>query len=66
MIIINFDSSNPVNEEEQKRLEDRKKETEQRREKINEKMKKEEDLRREIFKKASEYLLLKNFQNYII
>ena len=54
---LGFGSSNPVDEEEQKRLEDRKKEAEQRREKINEKIKKEEELRKEIIKKASEYMV---------
>ena len=54
---LGFGSSNPVDEEEQKRLEDRKKEAEQRREKINEKIKKEEELRREIIKKANEYMV---------
>jgi hypothetical protein len=53
---LGFDSSKPVDEEEQKRLEDRRKEAEQRMEKINEKKKKEEELRSQIIKKASEYM----------
>ena len=52
-----FKPLNPVDEEEQKRIEDRKKEADERREKINQKMKKEEELRKEIIKKASEYMV---------
>ena len=49
--------SNPVDIEEQKRINDRKKEAEERRAKINEKMKKEEELKNEIIKKAREYMV---------
>ena len=45
-----------VDAEEQKRIEERKKEAEARREKINQKMQKEQELRMEIIKKANEYL----------
>ena len=53
---INTNSS-PIDDEEQKRIADRKKEAEERREKINQKMKKEEELRKEIIKKAAEYMV---------
>ena len=55
----NINSSLPpkVDEEEQKRLSDRQKEADERRQKINEKMRKEEELRNEIRKKASQYLV---------
>ena len=46
-----------IDEEEQKRIEDRKKEAEERRQKINEKIQKEAELREEIIKKAREYML---------
>ena len=50
-------SSPKIDDEEQKRIMDRQKEAEERRQKINEKIQKEEQLRNEIRKKASEYLL---------
>ena len=55
----NFDSSNfpKVDDEEQKRIADRKKEAEERKEKINQKIKKENELREEIIKKAREYMV---------
>ena len=55
----NISSSLPpkVDEEEQKRLSDRQKEADERRQKINEKIRKEEELRNEIRKKASQYLV---------
>ena len=54
----NLNQSSPkIDDEEQKRILDRKKEAEERRQKINEKIKKEEELRSEIRKKASQYLL---------
>ena len=46
-----------IDDEEQKRIADRQKEAEIRKQKINEKIQKEEDLRAEIRKKASEYLV---------
>ena len=46
-----------IDEEEQKRISDRQKEADERKQKINEKMKKEEELRNEIRKKASEYMV---------
>ena len=55
---MNLNKLNPkVDEEEQKRLEAREKEALERREKINQKIQKEEELRNEIIKKASEYML---------
>ena len=54
---INQSNSPKIDEEEEKRIADRKKEAEERREKINEKIKKEEELRNEIRKKASEYMV---------
>ena len=48
---------NPIDEEEQKRIADRKKEADERKEKINQKIKKEEELRKEIMKKAAEYMV---------
>jgi len=54
----NLNQSSPkIDDEEQKRILDRQKEADERRQKINEKIKKEEELRNEIRKKASEYLL---------
>ena len=50
-------NSNPVDEAEQKRIADRKKEAEERQEKIKKKMEKEEELRNEIIKKAREYMI---------
>ena len=46
-----------IDDEEQKRIADRQKEAEIRKQKINEKIQKEEELRAEIRKKASEYLV---------
>ena len=46
-----------IDEEEQKRIADRQKEADERKEKINKKMKEEEEKRNEIRKKASEYLV---------
>ena len=54
---INKSNSPKIDEEEEKRISDRKKEAEERREKINEKIKKEEELRNEIRKKANEYMI---------
>ena len=54
---INMNINPKVDEEEQKRLEAREKEAQERREKINAKIQKEEELRGEIYKKASEYML---------
>ena len=49
--------NNPqIDEEEQKRISDRQKEAEERKEKINQKIQKEAELRLEITKKAAEYL----------
>ena len=55
----NFDSPNipKIDDEEQKRIADRKKEAEERKEKINQKIKKESELREEIIKKAREYMV---------
>ena len=54
----NINPSSPkIDDEEQKRIMDRQKEAEERRQKINEKIQKEEQLRNEIRKKASEYLV---------
>ena len=54
----NLNQSSPkIDDEEQKRILDRQKEAEERRQKINEKIKKEEELRNEIRKKAAEYLV---------
>lgn len=47
----------PIDEEEQKRIADRQKEADERKEKINKKMKEEEAKRNEIRQKASEYLV---------
>ena len=61
MDFMNMDSLNPsspkIDDEEQKRISDRQKELEERKQKINDKIKKEEELRNEIRKKASEYLV---------
>ena len=46
-----------VDDKEQKRIADRQKEAEERKQKINEKIQKEEELRSEIRKKAAEYLV---------
>ena len=46
-----------VDDEEQKRIEAREKEAMERREKINQKIQKEEELRSQIKKKASEYMI---------
>jgi len=46
-----------IDEEEQKRISDRQKEADERKEKINKKMKEEEEKRNEIIKKASEYMV---------
>ena len=54
---LNNNLNNQVDEEEQKRLEAREKEAQERREKINQKIQKEEQLRNEIRKKASEYMV---------
>ena len=54
---INMNINPQVDEEEQKRLEAREKEAQERREKINAKIQKEEQLRSEIIKKANEYML---------
>ena len=52
-----MNSNNPqIDEEEQKRISDRQKEAEERKEKINQKIQKEAELRLEITKKAAEYL----------
>ena len=48
---------NKIDDEEQKRIEDRKKEAEERRQKINEKIQKEEELRKEIIQKARDYMI---------
>ena len=54
----NFNQSNPkIDDEEEKRLAERKKEAELRREKINAKIQKENELREEIIKKAREYMI---------
>ncbi len=61
MDFMNMDNLNPsspkIDDEEQKRIADRQKEAEIRKQKINEKIQKEEELRAEIRKKASEYLV---------
>jgi len=61
MDFMNMDNLNPsspkIDDEEQKRISDRQKELEERKQKINDKIKKEEELRNEIRKKASEYLV---------
>ena len=54
---VNPSGSPTIDEEEQKRISDRQKEADERKQKINEKMKKEEELRNEIRKKASEYMV---------
>jgi len=54
---INPSGSPQIDEEEQKRISDRQKEEDIRKQKINEKIKKEEELRNEIRKKASEYMV---------
>ena len=52
-----MNSNNPqIDEEEQKKISDRQKEAEERKEKINQKIQKEAELRLEITKKAAEYL----------
>ena len=53
----NMNFNTKVDEEEQKRIEAREKEAQERREKINQKIQKEEELRSEIIKKASEYMI---------
>ena len=53
----NFDLPQKIDDEEQKRIADRKKEAEERKEKINQKIKKENELRQEIIKKAREYMV---------
>ena len=54
--------NNPqINEEEQKRISDRQKEADERKEKINKKIQQEEEARNEIRKKAAEYLI--EFEN---
>ena len=54
---IQSENIQPIDDEEQKRLSDRKKEEEERKQKINEKIEKEEKLRQEIRNKATEYIL---------
>ena len=53
----NFDLPQKIDDEEQKRIADRKKEAEERKEKINQKIEKENELRQEIIKKAREYMV---------
>ena len=53
----NMNFNPQVDDEEQKRIEAREKEAMERREKINQKIQKEEELRSQILKKASEYML---------
>ena len=53
----NFDLPPKIDDEEQKRIADRKKEAEERKEKINQKIEKENELRQEIIKKAREYMV---------
>ena len=54
----NFNELNPkIDDEEEKRIAERKKEAELRREKINEKIQKENELREEIIKKARDYMI---------
>ena len=50
-------SSPVIDNEEQKRIDDRKKEADERKAKIQEKIKKENELREEIIKKAKEYMI---------
>ena len=52
----NNNTNNAIDDEEQKRIDARKKEAQERQEKINKKIQQEENLRQEIRKKASEYL----------
>ena len=54
---MNMNINSGVDDEEQKRIEAREKEAQERREKINAKIEKEQELRSEILKKASEYLM---------
>ena len=53
----NTDNSPRIDDEEQKRINDRKREAEERKEKINKKIQKEEELRSEIIKKARDYMI---------
>ena len=55
--MLNNIGEQKIDEEEQKRIADRKKEAEERKEKINKKIQKEEEARMEIRKKAAQYLL---------
>ena len=55
--MLNNIGKQKIDEEEQKRIADRKKEAEERKEKINKKIQKEEEARMEIRKKAAQYLL---------
>lgn len=57
MMNQNFNTNQKIDSEEQKRVEDRQREADERRAKITKKMEEEERLRQEIRKKASEYLL---------
>ena len=57
MFLGNSNINNEINDEEQKRINDRKREAEERQEKINKKMQNEQILRDEIRRKASEYLV---------
>ena len=52
----NNNINNTIDDEEQKRIDARKKEAQERQEKINKKIQQEENLRQDIRKKASEYL----------
>ena len=52
----NNNINNAIDDEEQKRIDARKKEAQERQEKINKKIQQEENLRQEIRKKATEYL----------
>ena len=54
---MNMNINTKIDDEEQKRIEAREKEAQERRERINAKIEKELDIRSEILKKASEYLL---------
>ena len=54
---MDLNINNKVDEEEQKRIADRKREADERREKINQKIQKEMELRNEIIKKAREYMI---------
>ena len=56
-INYNMNTNTKIDDEEQKRIETREKEAQIRREKINQKIQKEEEMRNEIIKKASEYLI---------